>query len=145
MYQIIFNETGKPIEVTSDFNHVRAEKAQGRKVRNRNDLGCMAEAKAFALYATELTGEQFIPVDRGSSHHPRYDFVKAPKVGEEVSYAFNGDYYPCGKITKVSASLRRVETSEGRVFWRRKLTASWINNGTWSMVQGHIDRRNPSF
>lgn len=38
----------------------------------------------------------------------------------------------------------RIQTSTGDVFFRRKDTASWImKGGTWSLVAGHIDERNP--
>lgn len=86
-----------------------------------------------------------IPADAGPYVWPRYSVVEPPKVGDLVSYGFNGDAYPCGFVTKISKSLRRVETSEGRVFFRRKLTGSWISGGTWSLIHGHVNKRNPSF
>lgn len=73
--------------------------------------------------------------------------IAAPRVGAPVSYAFNGDYHPDGEITKVGTGPKaRVTTSTGSVYYRWKKTASWIKaGGTWRMVHGHVDRRNPSF
>jgi hypothetical protein len=112
---------------------------------NRNDFKTLETAEKVAADATALTGNLHIAVDQGPSWSPRYDVIEAPRVGAEVSYGFNGDYYPAGKITKISASLRRVQTDRGDVFFRRGQTAAWVKNGTWSMVQGTINRRNPEF
>lgn len=143
MYYVIFDTITKPVQVTDEYKVAEAARKEGKITKSRNDLGCMAEAKAMALHATELTGDKFVPVDNGEHHHPRYDFVRAPKVGDEVSYAFNGDYYPAGKVARVSDSLRVVTLEGGRKFYRRRETGSWLNNGTWSLVQGHVEARNP--
>lgn len=111
----------------------------------RNDLHSFPVAEFLAQQATELTGDVHVATDNGPNHHPRYDVVRAPKVGDLVSYSFNGDTTPCGQVTRVSESLRRVETSEGRVFYRVQRTGCWRNNGTWSLVGGHRHERNPSF
>lgn len=89
--------------------------------------------------------ERYIPVDQGPCVLPRFDVIEAPRVGAKVSRAFNGDYYPAGEIVKVSGSLRRVETSDGTVFYRRRETASWRSKRTWFMVGGHHSEKNPSF
>lgn len=112
---------------------------------NRNDFCSLAHAELVALQATALTGRLHIATDAGAYVSPRYDVIEAPKVGEPVSQGFNGDYYPAGVITKVSKSLRRIETSEGLVFFRRGSSATWLNGRTWSMVSGHVSARNPSF
>lgn len=100
---------------------------------------------------------QYVWVDQGNHHYPRYDVVRAPQVGDEVSYGFNGDYYPCGKVTRVSdfkalgngVSCRRVEAQEENgsvhVFWRAGNTSSWKKDRTWSLVRGHRNERNPCF
>ena len=91
-------------------------------------------------------GDHYLAVDGGEWISPRYDVVVAPKIGEEVSYAFNGDYYPDGTIVSMSESFKRVVTSTGNVYYRRKLTGTWkMTGGTWGMVHGHINERNPSF
>lgn len=144
MLNFIYNDDKLEV-VMDEFNAAQIARDAGKQVVNRNDFNGLTDAEKAAKDATELTGDQHVAVDQGKHHYPRYDVVRAPKVGDEVSYAFNGDYYPCGKVTKVSASLRRVEKSEGRIFWRRKETGSWINSGTWSLIQGHVDRRNPHF
>jgi hypothetical protein len=121
---------------------------------NRNDWKTMERAEQVSNdltrnYLMKYLGSQgagrvFLAVDNGPNVSPRYDVIEAPKVGDKVSRAFNGDFYPEGIIVKVSASYRRVETSTGVVFFRRRQSAVW-SDGTFSMVQGHISRLNPSF
>lgn len=132
------------IRVTEDGTTARNAMEDGcYDVVSRNDMKDVPHAELIADQAQALTGNRYVAVDNGLHHYPRYDVVRAPKVGDEVSYAFNGDYYPCGQVTKISKSLRRVETESGRTFWRKKLTAAWLENGTWSLIQGHVDKRNP--
>lgn len=132
------------VEITN--NHDRAHYCEdNRLVVNRNDFGSIQVAEKVAAEATEMTGNRYIAIDAGSNVSPRYDVIEAPKVGDEVSYAFNGDYYPDGEIVQVSDSLRRVVTSTGGVYWRKRQTGAWKKDKTWTMVRGHIDRRNPHF
>ena len=111
----------------------------------RSDWKTKAEAALVAAEATILTGERYIATDTPGTW-PQFDVIRAPKVGDEVSYAFNGDYYPDGKIVRVSESLRVVTTDSGKKYYRRGSTASWVQTGgTWVLVPGHINKRNPSF
>lgn len=102
--------------------------------------------QATVLSQLEGKNDVFLPVDRGSHTSPRYSVCIAPTVGSKVSKSFNGDSYPQGEITKVSKSFRRVETSTGCVFYRRKQTSAWVQTGgTFSMIHGHVSELNPSF
>ncbi len=130
---------------TADGTLTKVSAEFSRDAQNRNDFKTFDRAKQVAADATALTGTLHIGVDAGQWTSPRYDVIEAPKVGADVSYAFNGDYYPAGKIVKISTSLRRVETSTGKVFFRRGESGQWVNAGTWTMVPGIHDRRNPSF
>jgi hypothetical protein len=76
---------------------------------------------------------------------PRYDVIQLPKVGDDCSYAFNGDYYPCGQVKSISKSLKIIVTTEGQKFYRRGETGTWKYNKTWSLVKGHISKLNPEF
>ena len=88
----------------------------------------------------------FAAVDSGPYVSPRFDVVRASQVGDKVSYAFNGDSYPDGTVTAVSASLRVVRTDTGSVYYRRKSTGTWIKQGgTWSLIHGWRNDRNPCF
>lgn len=109
------------------------------------DFNSFAMVNRIALQASKLTGHRHLPVDRGSHVSPRYDVIEAPLLGNLVSRGFNGDYYPAGSITKISASFRRIETSTGVVFWRVRNTESWRADQTWGMVSGHRSEQNPSF
>ena len=68
-----------------------------------------------------------------------------PNINDPVSYAFNGDYYPCGYIKTISKTLKKITTTTGETFYRKRNTGCWLRNGTWSMVQGHIEAQNPHF
>ncbi len=111
----------------------------------RRDWNTFEEVVWVALSATIFSGEVYIPVDNGEWVSPRYDVIKAPAVGDKVSYTFNGDYYPDGEIVKISASNKVITTSSGKKYYRKGLTASWKNSKIWSLVQGHHNERNPHF
>lgn len=103
------------------------------------------EVADVAIKITLLVGELYLPYDRGDSVSPRFGVMKAPQIGDEVSRGFNGDYYPCGVITKITRTFR-ITTSTGHKFSRRGQSSSWREIGRHtSMVAGHIDERNPHF
>lgn len=136
MITVIRNAEGKITEVTNEYR-------QGGE--NRNDWRNFQDAEETAAEVTTFTGALHIATDNGPHHHPRYDVKRVPAVGDEVSYSFNGDTYPCGKVASISKTLSLVTTTEGQKFYRRKLTGSWVMGGTWSLVQGHTYTQNPSF
>ena len=139
------NASGKLIEVTHDITRLSSK----HQYFSRWDLTSMASASALADEATKLTGKLHLAADRGSNVSPRYDVIAALEVGDAVSYAFNGDYYPAGKIVRISEGKilqRRIETDKGEVYYRRGKSDVWKKKGgTWSLVRGHIDKRNPDF
>lgn len=121
------------------------EQAQAAAKESFHDLDSLEDANFLALSLTNQSGHDFIAVDRSDTHWPRYGVILAPCVGELVSIRFNGDSYPCGQIKSISKTLKVITTTNGRTFYRRRLTGSWINDGTWVMVAGHVSERNPSF
>lgn len=124
-------------------NHKEVSPAPA-KIDNWN-IKSFEHATELAAAETQSTGKLHIACDRGEYCSPRYYVAPAPVVGEEVSYAFNGDYYPCGVITAISKTLKKVTTSEGRVFYRKRQTGTWKSDGMWCLVNGHISERNPEF
>jgi hypothetical protein len=112
---------------------------------NRREITSYEHACELADAKSEATGERHIGIDRGRQTSPQFDVVEAPVVGAEISYAFNGDYYPCGTIVSISETMKKITSSTGRSFYRRRKTASWVASKTWTMVKGHIERRNPHF
>jgi len=116
---------------------------------NRNDMVSFQDAEQIANDANAFfagTGRVFAAVDAGEWTSPRFDVVEVPKVGDEVSRAFNGDSYPTGTITRVSGKdFRVITTSTGAKFYRRRLSASWIADQTWYLLKGTHNERNPSF
>lgn len=111
----------------------------------RWDFQSLEVAEQIAAAATKHTGAPHVATDTPYTG-PRFDVVQAPYLGDPVSYSFNGDSYPDGYVTKVSDNLRRVETSTGSVYYRRKSTGTWKKQGgTWSLVRGWRNDRNPEF
>ena len=145
MLHFFYSPEGKLVKVATECKDATPIDAEGNKNTARWDFTTLEIAEKIAADATELTGEKYIATDAGDWCSPRYDVIRAPKVGDEVSKAFNGDYYPEGTIVKISDSMRRIETSTGKVFFRRKKTGSWLYKGMWSMVGGHTNRWNPEF
>lgn len=144
-------ENGKAMEALT-WEQYEAARARRTNLtyENRNDWKTMQRAEEVSNELTRASvargdNRVFLAVDAGPNVSPRYDIVEAPKVGDKVSRGFNGDYYPAGEIAKVSASYKRVETTTGVVFFRRKQSAVWVSDRTWAMVDGHKDERNPSF
>jgi hypothetical protein len=134
--------------VVADRTNIGNRDAYDIEIENRNDWRTLEEAAAVAAalnieYAHE--GRVYIPTDAGGHVSPRYDVIEAPRIGDFVSYAFNGDSYPSGVITKISKTLRRVETEVGDVFYRRRESGSWVKDRTWTMVHGYWSKKNPSF
>lgn len=113
---------------------------------SRNDWDTMEHAENMAAFANEAAGsEKYMATDAGQYCSPRYDVIAKPAVGDDVSYAFNGDYYPDGQIKSISKTMKVITTTTGDRFYRVRETGCWKMNGTWSMVGGHIERQNPHF
>jgi len=115
------------------------------QVESRWDWNSFERVTELALRLTVLSGKTFLPIDSSPNVSPRFDIILAPVVGDEISYGFNGDYYPCGKIARITKNFM-VVSSTGEKFNRNKKSGSWgMVGGTWSMVRGHISKRNQEF
>jgi hypothetical protein len=112
-----------------------------RNLETRNNWHTFEAAKEVAA----KLGPGFIATDAGPHVSPRYDVIALPKVGDLVSYAFNGDSYPCGEIASISKSLKVIVTTEGQKFYRVRETGAWRYNRTWSLQAGHVYKQNPEF
>lgn len=134
------DETGKLISVTN-------ESVNNRSI-SRWDMKTMGDAMYIADRANALNdGNTYIATDAGSFVSPRFDVQQVPKIGDDVSYSFNGDSYPCGKIVSVGTGAKMIiKTDTGEVFYRRRLTGSWLKQGgTWYLIKGVHHEINPSF
>lgn len=138
-----FNLTTKTV---MSFKEAEAARLAGStdKVVSRRDFNSFEDAQAVVDSFSEA-GIDLLAVDNGANVSPRFDIIETPKVGEDISYAYNGDYYPCGQIASISKTMKRITSTTGRVFTRRKLTGAWKNQGMWTMVSGHINKWNPEF
>jgi hypothetical protein len=135
-------QNGRPIEVSEKLT---VDQHQDSAWQSRWDWLDFATVARLSKYVTAMTGRMYLPVDNGPHHSPRYDIIDAPQVGDEVSYGFNGDYTPDGTVVKVSPTFQ-ITTSTGRKYRRKGSTSGWYQaGGTWGLVRGHIDERNPHF
>jgi hypothetical protein len=110
---------------------------------SRHDFKTFEQAQEVAEAASIFEGVDYIATDAGANSYPRYDVIKAPQVLDPVSYAFNGDAYPCGHIKTISKTMKKITTTTGKVFYRRRNTGSWVSAPCWFMVSGHSEERNP--
>ena len=133
---------------TNTLEVIDSDQAKDRRyvdTMTRHDLPTYEYAAEIAAKVTAVMGNLHLAIDNGSNVYPRYDIIKAPAVGDEVSYSFNGDTYPDGKISKISESMRVITTDTGNVYYRRKLTGAWKRHNTWTLVPGHRFEQNPHF
>ncbi len=156
MIYVLFNKNEivgfteqNPYTGTKEFAPVYKESGE-QMVFTRVESAWEWHAKSFeyveelAKKATEFYGKLYLATVNPNVS-PRHDLVCAPAVGDDVSYAFNGDYTPCGKIVRITPTLT-VVTDTGKRFRRYKKTGAWMmEGGTFRLVAGHIDERNPSF
>ena len=112
--------------------------------QNRNNWESKREVDLIAEEITTFTNKLHLGVDYGPSVRPRFDIILAPAVGDEVSMSFNGDSYPCGKIITISKTMKRITTDTGKVFYRKRQSGVW-SEGTFCMIPGHVNERNPHF
>ena len=116
------------------------------RVEDHWDWNLIQQVEKVAAKATECFGKLYLPTERSGVGRDRFNIVEAPVVGDEVSYAFNGDSYPDGTIVSVSKSFKKITTSTGNVYFRSKNSGCWLKSGgTWSMVAGHVRKQNPEF
>jgi len=124
-----------------------------KRLVNRSHFQTLDEAQRVAAAASRLGAlghergviDVYLAIDEGPSHSPRYDVVRAPRVGDPVSMRFNGDTYPDGTIVRVSASYRRI-TTQNTVYARVGQSGSWVHRGKlyvgqeapWFLVEGHV-------
>jgi hypothetical protein len=142
MLHIKIGPTGLPLDVKTALNEFEHRDPTWQ---SRWDWKTFEEVERLARYLTAMKGTLYIPIDNTDAVSPRYDIIECPKVGDPVSYGFNGDYYPDGHIVKITKTLQ-ITTSTGHTYRRKGLRACWLQpGGTWGLVAGHRYEQNPSF
>ena len=141
--------TGTPKLKEFDVEYDQAVDMRG------SDMKSFEEAEKYAEACTKLTGETYLAFDNGAGTSHRYGIMVPPKVGDDVSYGFNGDYYPCGKVVRITPGWRIYTSDDTKsdasnrkhlMFNRKGKTSGWkMKGGTWGLVKGIVDERNPSF
>lgn len=149
MNYVLFNN-GQVVGVTTESPFTGTRKLKEipgityNQVKTDPDFKSLHEVEMIAAILTELTGETYLAFDNGEYTSHRFGVIVPPKVGDDVSYGFNGDYYPCGKVVRITKSWRIY--TEKHVFFRRKQSTQWVKKGgTWALVKGIVDERNPHF
>lgn len=115
---------------------------------NRNDIDSFMLAQQLADSASRLGTQKYMAIDSGEGVSPRYDVIECPSYNAECSMAFNGDFYPVGKITKIGKEYKQITVDGPRgvlKFYRRKLSGVWLSKGMWALVPGAINKWNPEF
>lgn len=82
-------------------------------------------------------------------------------VGDDVSYGFNGDWYPAGKVARITKKY--LTTERGQRFYLKEFKSRVydqttfdyvdvlkeyfvsVGNGTWTLVKGIKQEQNPHF
>ena len=127
-------------EVSEIFNYQDAELIKAAKEKAGGTYQIIEKRERRELIAFNN--------DQGTYSEPKPTYIvyKMPEVGAQISYGFNGDSYPCGEITKISKTFKKITSSTGETFYRRACGTAWaLPGGTWSMTKGHHDCRNPHF
>ena len=137
---------GKIVHVTESYKEaINLSYSKSVTIEDRHDWKNFEEVSKIAVELSVLKNTEHLAVDQGDWISPRFNVIKAPKIGDKVSQCFNGDSYPEGEIVKVTPSWQ-VTTSTGKKFRRVKKSSTWLRaGGTFAMIIGHYDERNPSF
>jgi hypothetical protein len=115
------------------------------KVVSDHDFESFHEVAKICSDLARNAGEVFLPCDNGPSTSWRFTVCRPPKVGDAVSYTFNGDTTPDGHVTRITPSWT-VVTSSGKRYKRSRQTSTWRQTGgTWILTFGHHEERNPHF
>lgn len=123
-------------------NEVKECIQNGHNIQSPSDWKKLEDVE----YILNMIDQEFyMLVDHGEHVLPRFDIIKTPKVGDPVSYAFNGDYREDGEIVKISKSLKVITTSTGNKYYRKDKTASWKREQTWTLVYGRKNVLNQEF
>lgn len=102
-------------------------------------------AERHAAELTRATCRLHLPCDLGGYTSPQFRVIEAFRVGEPVSFSFNGDCYPSGHIKSISESQRVITLEDGSKFYRRRHSDVWLKGGCWALVRGHHKAYNPHF
>lgn len=149
MLLVIVDDKDQPIGVASDYSSIGpSTKYKGPRSWNsftEADMACRAlnalnlpDGPFHATYDTRGRNKG------GDGHIFNVQVNRIPKIGDEVSSTCNGDFYPEGRIVKISSGhLKIIVTDSGAKFTRKGYSDRWIKGGCWAMVDGHREDRNP--
>ncbi|CAM0067185.1 hypothetical protein VPHK567_0046 [Vibrio phage K567] len=124
--------------LTSEEAH--NDRMQGHDVQSRWDWSTLAQVTDVC---NMLDQEKYMVVETNAL--PKYDIIEKPRVGDDVSYSFNGDSRPDGQIKSISKTMKMITTTTGNKYYRRGQSATWKRSGTWTLVGGHHNKTNMEF
>lgn len=125
-----------------DFRDAEISRANGHEVESRRDWETLERVTEVC---DMLDQELYMVEDSGNGCLPRFDIVRKPRIGDKVSYGFNGDMRPDGEIASISKTMKLITTTTGNKYYRRGKTSTWKLRGTWSMCFGHHTATNQEF
>lgn len=125
-----------------NFEDAQISIANGHEVESRWDWKTLERVTEVC---NMLDQELYMVEDYGRDCFPRFDIVRKPRVGDKVSYCFNGDSRPDGEIKSISKTMKLITTTTGSKYYRRGQSATWKRHGTWSLSFGHHHTTNKEF
>ena len=111
---------------------------------DRNDLCSWKEACEVAANVEGACPGDYMAIDNGAMNEwPRYDVVRAWKIGDHARMVFNGDGFDCGQVCRVSADCKRIRVTgrEGPRGGRKPMTFKRQGkSGVWKRGAFHLER-----
>lgn len=110
-----------------------------------NDITSWKQAEEVAA---SIEGPvKYMAVDKGAMNEwPRYDVVRAWKIGDHVKMVFHGDGFDCGLVCRVSKDAHRVRVTgrAGPRGGRKPLTFKRVGrSGVWKCGAFHLEHFSP--
>jgi hypothetical protein len=138
MLTFILTDDGQPTEVVTTFEKI----GPSTNFTNRTMWKDASYVHELCTKLNEKFGDKYMVISTNFAIGNKMDIILKPQIGDEVSRAFNGDIYPCGTITHISKTMKKITTSHGTTFWRQGDSGCW-RDMPWSMVPGHRYEQNP--
>lgn len=110
---------------------------------DRNDICSWREACEVAANVEGAGPDEYMAVDNGPTEWPRYDVVRAWKIGDRARMVFNGDGFDCGQVCRVSPDYKRIRVTgiKGPRGGRKALTFKRQGkSGVWKRGAFHLER-----
>lgn len=137
------NRTRHIVADATDHTTIETWHAAGDTIVSRAHWCTLTAAEQVAADLNIVAGSTlYLAIDNGAHVYPRFDVIRIPRVGDKVSYTYNGDTYPDGEVVRVGPTFHRITTSTGRVYHRGRKGGYWLHRGMWRLIPGHVSTTN---